>query len=991
MGRNQAIRRARPISSRALLPLVLFFLVLSSFWTTVTTMDWIVFTRPGAFWLFGSAPWFWWLHQRGRHGLSGARSATAVFLRLILSGVLVLLLAEPRAVRKSDRLAIMYALDMSDSVGEATRERALSFIVNSVQQKPEKDLAGLVVFGRDAAVELPPRVSFPFDTVNVRVARDGTSLERALSLAGAMLPDDHAGRILLISDGTETEGNVMSALRLLRGRGIPIDVLPIEYEHGREVWMEKLDLPRRVRLGETMEASVVVSALQEGTGTLKFKENGRVIQEQSVSFRAGKTRLVLPLYLRSPGHYEYEAVIEPSPGDDGWENNNRVLGAVTLRGRGKVLVVESPEDNQRDTAHLVEAMTETGMEVEVLDAYQLPQDAMSLRPFDAVLFANVPADVLDPMQMQGIRDAVYYQGMGFVMVGGPNSFGPGGYHRTQIEEILPVQMDVKQTKVLPKGALAMVLHTCEFEQGNTWGKRIAKEAIRVLGERDEAGVLVYSYGNSRTGEQWLFPMTPVSEYARMVQLINQAQIGDMPSFALTMEMGLEALQQSDAAAKHMIIISDGDPSPPTPELVQKFVESKISVSTVLINPHGGQEIMLMRVLARHTGGRFYFPANPAQLPSIFVKEAKTLKRSMIQNFTFLPRLGLPSPVMKGVDALPALHGYVITTPKPRAQILVEVDGEQGTDPILALWRFGLGSTAAFTSDLAANWGRDWVYWTHYQPVVRQLMTAITRVEQPSHLRLVCEADGSYGRVDIEDQHPDAAFLELAAEVMGPRGVARTLEFKHVGPRRYQASFPLDGVGRYQVMVAASSGERTETALGAFTVPYSPEYLRFRSSPALLRRLAEESGGRLLTGSEPGAELFNPVRQTRLYSRPIHSVFLWVLAFLIPLDVAVRRVQWDGAVLRDWLARRVPGEPTQTLDALRRVKDSAGDRIPASPRAPVRGRPPAESAPESEAKPDSPPPVERSRRPAPSSKGSDSGTTTGRLLAKKRTWKQEDES
>src|SRR5205814_1833313 len=103
------------------------------------------------------------------------------------------------------------------------------------------------------------------------------------------------------------------------------------------------------------------------------------------------------------------------------------------------------------------------------------------------------------------------------------------------------------------------------------------------------------------------------------------------------------------------------------------------------------------------------------------KEAKTLKRSMLQNKDFTPTVAFPSPVLKGIDALPPLHGYVITTPKPRASIVLEAppDAEHlaegdSPDPILAIWRYGLGTTAAWTSDLAPNWARDWMTWDKFR-------------------------------------------------------------------------------------------------------------------------------------------------------------------------------------------------------------------------------------------------------------------------------------
>ena len=242
------------------------------------------------------------------------------------------------------------------------------------------------------------------------------------------------------------------------------------------------------------------------------------------------------------------------------------------------------------------------------------------------------------MQLQAVRDAVFNIGVGFLMVGGKNSFGPGGYHRTAVEEALPVTMDITQKKVLPKGALVIVLHTCEFPEGNTWGKRVAKEAIRCWAPRTKSAC----WSTARQGEVWLFPLTPASEYEQLVTLDQpRPRSATCPLSPIRCRMGLGALKASDAGTKHMIIISDGDPSPPPPELMQEFVANKISVSTVAIFPHGGEETSVMKTIAGVTGGRYYFPQDPNLLPSIFIKEAKTLRRSMIQNEIFTPLRGIP--------------------------------------------------------------------------------------------------------------------------------------------------------------------------------------------------------------------------------------------------------------------------------------------------------------------------------------------------------------
>ena len=208
----------------------------------------VAFTYPAAFALLAVAPWVWWMCAAGASGLSRARGAAALLVRLSVLGAFAMVLAEPRAVRTSDVLSLVYAIDLSDSMGEEAQDGALEFMARTVTARPEADEAGLVVFGREAAVELPPRVSFPFEAVNCRVSRDATNIEKALSLSAAVLPEEHQGRIVLVTDGVQTEGTLARVLDDLRARDEYEDVLQLDSELQHVVWLEWVDLPRAVRI-----------------------------------------------------------------------------------------------------------------------------------------------------------------------------------------------------------------------------------------------------------------------------------------------------------------------------------------------------------------------------------------------------------------------------------------------------------------------------------------------------------------------------------------------------------------------------------------------------------------------------------------------------------------------------------------------------------------------------------------------------------------------
>ena len=63
---------------------------------------------------------------------------------------------------------------------------------------------------------------------------------------------------------------------------------------------------------------------------------------------------------------------------------------------------------------------------------------------------------------------------------------------------MPVDFQIKNAKVVPVGALAMIMHASEMPEGNHWQKVIAREAIKALGDQDYCGVL-HLDGNATNG------------------------------------------------------------------------------------------------------------------------------------------------------------------------------------------------------------------------------------------------------------------------------------------------------------------------------------------------------------------------------------------------------------------------------------------------------------------------------------------------------------
>ena len=230
---NSVLRRIFPaariaVTWRDAVPLAAFLAVYLIGLLYLTLNNIVDFIYPWAFALLIITPWIWWMQAAGHSGLTKGRGNVALMIRLAIAGLLISVLALPRSVTTSDVVSVVYNVDFSASVNDA-KDAALSIVAGTAAEKPPKDEAGLVIFGRTPAVEYPPRESFPFEKfTNSQVAEDATNLQQSLSLSAAMLPEENRGRVVLISDGTETVGELKHAITELQARKIQVDVMPVD-------------------------------------------------------------------------------------------------------------------------------------------------------------------------------------------------------------------------------------------------------------------------------------------------------------------------------------------------------------------------------------------------------------------------------------------------------------------------------------------------------------------------------------------------------------------------------------------------------------------------------------------------------------------------------------------------------------------------------------------------------------------------------------------
>ncbi len=930
---------------------------------TVVALDWdrtrrsLTFTRPGYLACLGLLPLLIWVSRRSLAGLGPVRQTLAIVLRCVILTLVIAALAEAQFVKFTEKLTVIFAIDDSRSMPLDRQKWIQDYVDRVVQQhKPKDDLAGVVFFGREPRIETPPLPYIEVTSPEAQFDRDHSDIGAALKLAQGAFPEDTMKRIVLISDGNENRGDALREAVAAQAGGVTIDVLPIRYRYDQEVMVEKVTMPPDVHKGETVNLTVLVRASAPVAGTLRLfrKTQGRStpIVEQEVTLNRGVNPWIVQQKIDEPNYYTFEARFQPTdPTVDRISTNNEASTFTYLKGEASVLVIEgTPGEHDR----LVEALRQENIEVTQIGSDKVPNSLAELRPYDCVILANLPvsevktdeggmvlsATGLSQRQMEMIAANTHDLGAGLIMIGGPNSFGAGGYIDTPIEKAMPVDMQIKSMKVMGKGALVILSHACEIPEGNFWEKQISKAAIQTLSYHDEAGVL-----QSQGTPTWVFTLQQVREKTRLLARIDRMTPMDCPDFDSLLIPARNALMKSDAMTKHVIVVSDGDPTDPSPAILRSFANLKITITAVVVGAHGNDlgAQRVMAGIAKSTGGRYYNVTNNKALPKIFQKEARVVSRPLIfeRDPGWAPNIVQQTEPIAGVTGeLPAIRGLVLTTPKQNELVDIAISSPfpTGTDnPVLAHWQYGLGKSVAFTSDAGAKWTSAWTGWDGYRKFWAQLVRWSLRSVESGNISVSTNlVDGKIKVIaDVLDKNNQFVnFAQIQGVVIDPETQTRPLELTQVAPGRYEGL--IDGAeskGTYFITMKAQvpGADPTQITTG-ISVPYPQEYRDLESNAGLLEQIASVAGGKTISEDEAmrvDADK-NPFRHDLPPPTAAQDVWPSLLFWSVVLflfDVGVRRISLDLSRMRPAVAiawayvrgKKIEATAPETMDKLRQRK------------------------------------------------------------------------
>ncbi|HSO40847.1 MAG TPA: VWA domain-containing protein [Labilithrix sp.] len=861
------------------------------------------------------APFFLWMIGRSLADLPWPQRILSALLRVVFVALLALGLSRLARTATTQKVCTVYLVDVSESVPDAAVEDARAEITKGLQQKPSDALVRVITFAKrprvvalaDDAKEAPvlERHDVPTTATQDKNGPKRTGLGAATDLASAMqlaygqFPAGYLRRAVILTDGVQTDGDILAEANRAREFGVKIFTIPYHRPVPGEVALRDLRVPDKVRVGEpfNIHASIFSSRPQKVHATLKQGEaiNG-LDGVRTLDLKPGDNDVTFKSVVRVAGEVTYALDLSDIP-EDRFKENNRFSVSVAVPGRPAVLYVEG---NPARASYLSAALSAQELDVDIRGPREIPSSIRELERYDFVILSDAPAESVSLTQQDAIESYVRDLGGGFLFAGGEAGFGLGGWAHTTIERILPVRMDAEKRRDEPQVAMVLVLDRSGSMSGLPieMAKAAAKATADTLASDDLIEVIAFDSSPTR-----VVRMTPAKHRARIQSDIARIQAGGGTEIFSALDAAYQTLTVTRARRKHVILLTDGQaPHNGIRDLVQAMAAEGITASAVGLG--AGIDEALLRMIADGGGGRLYKVADPQSLPRVFTRETEMVSRNAAVEEYFQPKVTSPADFLRGIDmsSAPFLHGYVATKMKPPpAQEILQ---SEVAEPILARWHVGLGWSLAWTSDVKNLWAVEWLRWPGYGQFWGQLVREHMRQKKRQQYDMRAEIDGATGHVKAsidaiggDDRFQNGLDAKLTVTGPQPNGETRKLAMRQTAPGRYESDFPLERFGSFILHASLEKGVddgkggsksvQVAESFGHVTNPYPREYLALAPDLVTLSRTALVTGGRM----DPDAkQVFDPAGETIRYHQDLWSRFIGLALAVYLLDLLIRRVR-----------------------------------------------------------------------------------------------------
>ncbi|MCW5801941.1 MAG: VWA domain-containing protein [Deltaproteobacteria bacterium] len=852
--------------------------------------------------LVSIVPMFYLLRVVSLTDLSLTQQVVQATLRSLVVAGVAIALARPTWISTQTRVSTVALVDVSESVSEKQLAAAKAYVDDLQKAAGDEANFQLITFAEKPQVVRADEGASLSSAIKRHVgAGQGTDIQSAMQLAYGLFPDGYLPRIVVISDGNQTGGDVAVEAYRAKDLGVRVSWRTFEEDKTSEVRVVGIHVPDDLKVGAPYDVTAEVWSTEPQKVTLTLQQDewmNPLDPEKRVDLREGKNLIKFKSEAKRAGATTYTLRLTKFDRDTEKLNNAAVMTA-PVKGRPNILYVEGGMLREPGSAtYFKNALEHENMDVSVRGPAGLPSSAKEMEKFDMVVVSDVPAHLVGTAQMQAL-DSYVAAGGGMMMAGGQDSFGSGGYQGTRMEQILPVRFDSEKIKEQPDIALVLVIDRSGSMQGPKLeaAKESARATAEFLSPNDYIAVVAFD----SEAQIFVRPQRAANKM-RISAEISRLTSGGGTNIFPGLKEASEILQHIQAKVKHVIVLSDGEaPSDGIPELLGEMRSNRITVSCIGVQ---GADRNLLNMIAEAGDGRLHMVEDLGALPRVFMKETQEAQKSQLVEDKVFVRVAKRVEAIEGtnVDNAPPLHGYVTTKPKPTGEVILISDTGE---PILARWKHGAGTSVAWTSDVKNRWSTDWIRWGSYPKFWAQVVrSSMRRKVYDSYDLSARVADGraivTVDAIDAGDKFVNE--LETKLQVIDPANdkVVQEMAMEQTAAGRYSADFRMQRYGSYLLKAihkrrpaAGKAGETTTVAesMGSVALSYPLEYLRTSANTEPLRHAASVSGG--FDQADPPRIYDTSKDKPMEYTQDLWPFVLLGVVGLFILDLYAKRVRLFG--------------------------------------------------------------------------------------------------
>ena len=851
---------------------------------------------------------------------------------------------------------LMILVDLSDSGNEQADEKD-EYVQTVINLCGEGYKVGVVTFGLEPVYAAP----LTYDLRDVyrqylsAPAPDtsATDIAAALDFAAQQFENPQTSKIVLLSDGLETDSEALSAAELIAARGIKIDTVCFPDEAHGEVQLTGVTLPQdKVVLGQQVDLRLTVESSVEEPVSVSVTLSDKGFPDEALSFtlQKGEQVLTVPHVFQSAGMHDLLFNLESST--DFVTRNNLFQAHLEISVFEDVLILE----NVAGEADYLEGILSENYTVNTLnihtDADLLPQDAKELCGYQQVILVNISNKDLTSAAMPQGFDAALYEyvydlGGSMLTVGGSNDVDqnnnpvPHAYNRADLagsllQEMLPVQT----IDYSPPVAVMLVIDTSGSMSGDLFPSAVegARETVEALSARDYCGVMSFTTDASEE-----VSVLPLSQKQTILDTLDRMENGTSGSgggtasggtvFSGAIDRAGRALAAVDADRKHIILITDGNPSDHLEATSEndanaygKYIDWNLdqgitmSVITLGLGSSSSNFTQMEKTAERGNGKHYNFESDELHLVGDIMKQdlAAIALAEMQEGIEYSPTIGDYTSVFAGMSAstqFPVLNGYYGVRVKDDDSVTVPL--EYGYVPIYAAWKFGAGTVGSFMCDLSGLWSAEFVQDDIGRQLIKNIAESLAPLQPPEPDRAdftVEQIDDNYStRLNIftdleEDEQVRVSVTPLSEEAMNyyASGVNVTEVGNGVG---FEFSILCTGVYEILIEKVDASGNVLADITLKKDFSYSEEYDAIREEDEgaqFLAALAERGDGAVI---EDAVQIFSSFEEFIRKTFDPALTFLILMIVCILLDIAVRKFKfkWPHELIRERKERRLHEE------------------------------------------------------------------------------------